>query len=117
MSMAKSVLVISWHQNLAKTRQMLLSQAGYVVTSAVGRTEAALGCRGGADLLVLGHSVPASEKKEVIACYRQYSTGPVLSLLRSDQHKLPDADFGVEASDPAEVVQVVRKILHDELIR
>jgi CheY-like chemotaxis protein len=114
MSMAKSVLVISWHQSLAKTREMLLSDAGYLVTSAVGRAEAALRCGCGADLLVLGHSVPASEKKEVIACYRQYSTGPVLSLLRSDQQKLPDADYGVEASDPAEVVQVVRRILHDE---
>jgi len=114
MSMAKSVLVISWHQSLAKTREMLLSTAGYVVTSAVGRAEAALRCRSGADLLVLGHSVPSAEKKEVIACYRQYSTGPVLSLLRSDQQKLPDADYGVEASDPAEVVQVVRRILHDE---
>jgi CheY-like chemotaxis protein len=114
MSMARSVLVISWHQSLAKTREMLLSTAGYVVTSAVGRAEAALRCRSGADLLVLGHSVPSAEKKEVIACYRQYSTGPVLSLLRSDQQKLPDADYGVEASDPAEVVQVVRRILHDE---
>ncbi len=114
MSMAKSVLVISWHQSLAKTREMLLSTAGYRVTSAVGRAEAALRCGCGADLLVLGHSVPSSEKKEVIACYRQYSTGPILSLLRSNQQKLPEADFGVEAFDPAEVVQVVRKILHDE---
>jgi CheY-like chemotaxis protein len=117
MSMAKSVLVISWHQSLAKTREMLLSKAGYIVTSAVGRAEAALGCGGGADLLVLGHSVPSSEKKEVIACYRQYSTGPILSLLRSDQQKLPEADFGVEAFDPAGVVQVVRKILDDEPLR
>lgn len=114
MSMDKSVLVISWHQSLAKTREMLLTTAGYVVTSAVGRAEAALRCRCGADLLVLGHSVPSAEKKEVIACYRQYSTGPVLSLLRSDQQKLPDADYGVEAFDPAEVVEVVRRILHDE---
>jgi len=114
MSMVKSVLVISWHQSLAKTREMLLREAGYLVTSAVGRAEAALQCRCGADLLILGHSVPSSEKKEVIACYRQYSTGPVLSLLRSDQQKLPDADFGVEVFDPAEVVQAVRKILHDE---
>jgi hypothetical protein len=90
---------------------MLLSEAGYRVTSALGRTEAALGCRCGADLLVLGHSVPSSEKKEVIACYRKYSAGPILSLLRSDQQKLPEADFGVQASDPAEVVQVVRRIL------
>jgi CheY-like chemotaxis protein len=117
MSMAKSVLVISWHQSLAKTRELLLSEAGYLVTSAVGRAEAVSRCGCGADLLVLGHSVPSADKKEVIACYRQHSTGPILSLLRSDQQRLPEADFGVEAFDPAEVVQVVRKILHDELLR
>jgi hypothetical protein len=74
-----------------KTREMLLSGAGYLVTSAVGRTEAALLCGCGADLLVLGYSVPSPEKKEVIACYREYSTGPILSLLRSDQ---PEATWG-----------------------
>jgi hypothetical protein len=112
--MAKSVLVVSWDQGLASTREMLLSSAGYLVNSAVGRAQAASQCRCRADLLVLGHSVPPSEKKEVIACYRQYSTGPILSLLRSDQQKLPEADFGVEAFEPAQVLQVVRKILHDE---
>jgi hypothetical protein len=66
-------------------------------------------------LLVLGHSVPPSEKKEVIACFRQHSSAPVLSLLRSHQQKLPEADFAVEVSNPAEVVSLVRKILHGEV--
>lgn len=113
--MAKSVLVISWHQSLATTRELLLKGAGYLVSSAVGRAEAAALCRSRADLLVLGHSVPSSEKKEIIASYRQHSNGPILSLLRSGQQKLQEADFGVEAADPAEVVQMVRTILNDEL--
>jgi CheY-like chemotaxis protein len=112
--MPKSVLVVSWEPNLGSTREMLLRGAGYFVTSAVGRTQAHSQCRFGADLLVLGHSVPPSEKKEVIACFRQYSTGSVLSLLRSHQQKLPEADFGVEAFDPADVVRVVRNILQNE---
>ena len=111
--MTKSVLVVSWEPSLARTRELLLRGAGYLVTSAVGRVQAQSQCRSGADLLVLGHSVPPSEKKEVITCYRQYSTGPVLSLLGPDQQKLPEADFAVEASEPAEVVSVIRKILHD----
>lgn len=114
MSIAKSVLVVSWDQSLASTREMLLTSEGYLVISAVGRVEAASRCRARADLLVLGHSVPPSEKEEVIACYRQYSTGPILSLLSSNQQKLPEADFGVEAFDPAKVLQLVRAILHDE---
>ena len=113
--MTKSVLLVSWESNLARTREMLLRGAGYSVTSAVGRAQAHSQCHSRADLLVLGHSVPSSEKKEVIACFRQYSNGPVLSLLRSHQQKLPEADFAVEAFDPADVVSVVRKILHDEL--
>jgi CheY-like chemotaxis protein len=112
--MTKSVLLVSWEPNLARTREMLLRGAGYSVTSAVGRAQAHSQCRSRADLLVLGHSVPAPEKREVIACYRKHSTGPVLSLLRSHQQKLPEADFAVEAFNPADVVGVVRKILHDE---
>lgn len=113
--MAKSVLVVSWEPSLARTREMLLRGAGYSVTSAVGRAQAQSQCRSSADLLVLGHSVPPSEKKEVIACFRKHSTGRVLSLLRSHQQKLPEADFAVEAYNPADVVSVVRKILQDEL--
>ena len=112
--MAKSVLIVSWDPSLARTREMLLREAGYLVASALGPREAQSQCRTRADLLVLGHSVPPAEKKEVIKCYRQYSAGPVLSLLRSHQQKLPEADFGVEVHDPAEVVQLVHTILHDE---
>ncbi len=95
--MNKSVLLVSWEPNLARTREMLLRSAGYSVTSAVGRAQAHSRCRSRADLLVLGHSVPMSD------------------LLRSNQQKLPEADFGVEAFEPADVVGVVRKILHDEV--
>ena len=112
--MTKSVLVVSWEPNLARTREMLLRDAGYSVTSAVGRAQAHSQCRSEADLLVLGHSVPQPEKKEVIACFREHSTAPVLSLLRSHQQKLPEADFAVEVSDPGDVIREVRKILHDE---
>jgi DNA-binding response OmpR family regulator len=109
--MKNTVLLISWDRILARTREMLLIEAGYSVTSAVGRVEAELRCSSGADLLVVGHSVPPSEKKEVIQRYRKNSIGPVLSLLRPHQTKLPEADFGVEVSNPAEVVQLVGKIL------
>lgn len=112
--MAKSVLVVSWNESLAKTRELLLRAAGYLVTSAVGRVQAQSHCQSKADLLVLGHSVPSLEKKDVITCFRKCSGAPILSLLGSHQLKLPEADFGVEVFDPAEVVQVVRKILSNE---
>jgi hypothetical protein len=109
--MNKTILLISWDRSLAHTREMLLIAAGYRVISAIGRVEAELKCGSGADLLVVGHSVPPSEKREFIDCYRKHSTGRVLSLLRPNQTKLPEADFGVEVSDPAEVVLAVSEIL------
>ena len=109
--MPKSVLCVSWNPSLASTRQMLLTQAGYRVISALGEKEAASRCRDEADLLVLGHSVPRDKKKEVIKCFRQHSQAPILSLLRPGQDKLPETDFAVEAFNPVEFVQAVQAIL------
>ena len=109
--MPKSVLCVSWNPSLARTRQMLLTQAGYSVLSALGEEEAALRCRDEADLLVLGHSVPRDKKQEVIKCFRKHSQAPILSLLRPGQDKLPEADFAVEAFNPVEFVQAVQTIL------
>jgi DNA-binding response OmpR family regulator len=111
MPFAKSVLCVSWDPSLAGTRQMMLMQAGYVVISALGREQAALNCHAKADLLVLGHSVPRVEKQTVIKCFREHSKAPILSLLAAGQDKLPEADFAVEALNPAAFVKVVKAIL------
>lgn len=107
----KNVLCVSWNPSLAGTREMMLTQAGYAVISALGAEEAASRCKTKADLLVLGHSVPRDKKQAVIKCFREYSTAPILSLLRAGQDKLPEADFAIEALDPAEFVRAVRTIL------
>ena len=107
----KSVLCVSWNPSLASTRERLLAQAGYRVISALGEEEAASRCGTRADLLVLGHSVPRDKKEAVIKCFREHSQAPVLSLLRPGQDKLPDADFAVEAFNPADFVQAVQTIL------
>ena len=111
MSLPKSVLCVSWSPSLASTREMLLTQAGYTVISALGEEEAASRCGAKAALLVLGHSVPRNEKQAVIKCFRQHCQAPVLSLLRPGQAKLPEADFAVEAFNPADFVQAVQTIL------
>src|SRR5205807_761354 len=96
------------------SREMLLRSVGVRVISALGPVQAQLKCRLQADLLVLGHSVPTDEKRHIIACFRRYSTAPVLSLLRPHQEKLAEADFGIETSDPAAVVGLVYEILHNK---
>jgi hypothetical protein len=54
------------------------------------------------------------KKKKSLRAFANTQQGPVFSLLRSHQQKLPEADFAVEAFDPADVVGVIRKILRDE---
>jgi hypothetical protein len=107
----RTVLCVSWNPSLASTREMLLTQAGLLVISALGLAEAISRCRAKADLLVLGHSVPRDKKQAVIKCFREHSKAPILSLLRMGQDKLPEADFAVEAYNPDDFIRTVRTIL------
>ena len=109
--MTGHVLCVSWNPALATTRTMLLKRAGFKVTSALGKQQALKKCKTKADLMVLGHSVPRPEKRSIIQCFRETSGAPVLSLYRPGQAKLPEADYGVEASEPADFVEIVREIL------
>jgi len=108
----KRILCISWDATLARTRELLLISEGYSVNSALGRLESVGHCRTTrADLLVLGHSVPRDQKRVFIDLFRQSNNAPVLSLLRPDQEKLPDVEFGVEFLNPEFFVRAVRSIL------
>ena len=61
--MLKSVLSISYDSSLLLTRQMLLEQAGYVVVSAHGFTEALERCRNAKyDIVLMGHSMPPKDQ-------------------------------------------------------
>ena len=90
---------------------MLLSQAGYIVTSALGKEEAVSKWDSKVDLLVSGHSLPREEKQTLIEWFRERSKAPILSLLKPGQDKLPGADVGVEAFNPADVIRAVQTML------
>ena len=106
----KRVLCVSWYEGLAITRELLLRRAGFEVFSAL-RQESYVACREDADLMILGDSVPRKEKMRLIDCFRGHSNAPVLSLLRTGQEKLPEATYGVEATDPNALLRIVRQIL------
>ena len=109
---SKRVVCVSWIESLARTRELLLQEAGCDVMSIVGREYAEkLDEFKQADLLVLAHSVPPAEKQRIIQLFRSKKRAPVLSLLQPHQTKLPDADFGVEAMRPADFMRAVREIL------
>ncbi len=107
----KKVLCVSWIPGLALTRELLLTQAGYQVISAVGKEEAMSKRDVKADLLVLGHSLPRDEKLALTQWFKEYSKSPILSLLKPGQDKLPGADVGVEALSPGDFIRAVQKIL------
>ena len=92
------------------TRKLLLFGAGYKVTTIVGEKQVS-DCANAADLLILAHSVPIEEKLRALSLFRQVSLSPVLSLLRPHQTKLPEADFGVEAASPTDLLAAVSRIL------
>jgi hypothetical protein len=112
MTPKRRVICICWNQVLAETRALLLRSAGFPgVMSALYQREARALCREDADLMILGDSVPRDEKRWLINCFRQHSSAPVLSLLSWGEIKLPEATFGVEATQPKEFIGVVRQIL------
>lgn len=111
MTTQKLVICVSWNEALSKSRELLLRSLGVTVVSGLYEREARSVCQEDADLLVLGHSVPRDEKRRLIHAFRQHSNAPVLSLLRPEHDKLPEATLGVEAAKPEEVLRVVRQLL------
>lgn len=111
---AKHVVCVSWIPVLAETRELLLKEAGWRVTTILGAEQTnKLRNLSQADLLVLAHSVPRVEKQSVLELFRRKCKAPILSLLGPNQKKLPEADFAVEAMNPADFIRVVRQILSD----
>jgi hypothetical protein len=105
----KHVICVSWVPSLAATRNIMLTKAGYEVTNLLGRSELRKISQP-ADLLILAHSVPPEEKQRAIGLFHQVCHNPVLSLLDHHQRKLPEADFGIEASSPEDFIAAVESI-------
>jgi DNA-binding NtrC family response regulator len=109
--MSKRILSVSYDVSLLATRQMLLQQKGYSVTSSLGFSKSIEHCRnGGFDLFVLGHSIPASDKIALIEAFRGNSSAAILSLERVGEEKVP-SNFHVSPDNPEKFLRVVEEIL------
>lgn len=107
---AMKVVCVSWEPELAKTRELLLRQAGYQVTTVLGQRDLSkLHQVTSADLLILAHSVPREEKLQALTVFRRNCSAPVLSLLRPHQSPLPEVDYAVEAFEPREFLDAVAR--------
>lgn len=108
--MAKHILSVSYDASLLATRQLMLEQAGYEVTSAHGFIHAIAHCKTAIfDLFILGHSIPASDKQELIRTFRSNYPAPVLSLARHGE-ELVKSDFCVDPFQPLELLEAVAEI-------
>jgi DNA-binding response OmpR family regulator len=108
--MSKCILSVSYDGVLLATREMLLEQKGYEVTSCLGFTEAMEHCKNGNfDLFILGHSIPHKDKLHLINAFRGSCPAPILSLERFGEVKV-SCDFHASPDDPGNFLKVVDDI-------
>ena len=111
----KHILSVSYDEALLRTRQLLLERHSYRVTSALGFQDAEKRCRlnghDSYDLFVLGHSIPQSDKNQLIRIFREHCPAPVLSLLRHLETGAKDADYHVPVDNPQELLHAVDGVL------
>src|SRR5262249_6977988 len=110
--MPKHILSVSYDGRLLSERRKLLERQGYRVTSALGFEEASAVCKGGAfDLVILGHSIPYGDKKNLIESVRNSFATPVLSLWQHDGRVVDTADYLGFSDNPARLLNSVATIL------
>ena len=110
--MSKRILSVSYDASLLATRRMLLEHKGYRVTSALGFTQSIAHCNTpDFDLFILGHSIPLSDKHELIKTFRQNCAAPILSLERHGEEKIP-CDFHASPDEPDDFLETVERILN-----
>ena len=63
------------------------------------------------DLLIIGHSIPPSDKKAIIAKMLKHCRAPVLALLRVNESKLDGATESVHANRPDLLVAAVERLV------
>jgi DNA-binding response OmpR family regulator len=104
------VLTVSYYQPLLETWKVLLRSRDYDVVSATELEDALKQCDQGAfDVLLLGSSIPQSDKLKMIEVLRQRSAAPVVSVPFKEGEENDGADFHV-GPDPEALLKIVAEI-------
>ena len=112
LEMAKHILSVSYNEPLLRTRELLLRREGYLVTSALGFTDAVAACKAGNfDLFVIGHSIPDNDKRELIRVFRSHCSAMVLALRRHGEVPPDDADAHAYPDEIEGMLETVRNTL------
>ncbi len=105
------VLSVSYDSTLVRTRELLLSRAGYRVESALGFRKAMEACSRPLDLVILGVVIPMKEKLEIIECFRTANPSGVVLAVRSGERQLKQVDGYVNGGDPEALLEAIKYLL------
>jgi DNA-binding response OmpR family regulator len=108
------ILSISYDEMLLRTRDLLLSDAGHVVTSAFGYHEGIdQSAAGDFDMVIIGHSIPHKDKLDFIAKFRESNPqAAVIALTRAGEPKVHEVDYYVNPGDPEELLRSIAWIIN-----
>jgi DNA-binding NtrC family response regulator len=109
----RRILSVSYDESLARTRDMIFSAAGLEVITFTDIGRAVLACHDeDFDLVVIGHSIPAGDRKHLLDEVHTRCSAPVLALHRHGDSPLPGADYVFDASQsPDQLLETVLRIL------
>ena len=107
------ILVASWDPVLAGIRKAILEKEGFAVLQARGSAGVRALCRKKKiNLVVIGYSVPPSEKRRVWLEARKACKVPILELLRGGETELMESSvLAHESRTPDDFVKSVRSVL------
>jgi DNA-binding response OmpR family regulator len=107
------IVVVSRDPKLADVRRTTLEKAGYVVIAANDASTIAEACSNShVRLIMIGHSLPPSEKRRVWATAKMHCRVPVLQLHRRGEPELLEQNVLVhESHRPDDFIDAVQNIL------
>ncbi|HKV92220.1 MAG TPA: hypothetical protein VJW20_06710 [Candidatus Angelobacter sp.] len=107
------ILSLTYDPSLARTREMLLTGAGFEVSTFSDVDKAIEDCQSNSyDLVVVGHSIPLAERKALVKAVRSRCATPVLALLRHGETPVPQADYFFDSTEnPARLLATVQDIV------
>jgi|ERR1051326_4520663 DNA-binding response OmpR family regulator len=108
----RKILAISYDKSLLDTRKMILELHGFDVVTALGYQEALGMCRQkqNFDLVIVGHSIPKSDKELFIDEIRKTCSAPVLAIRRPGDPPLPGVEYSIDALDgPEALIETVQR--------
>ena len=108
-----TILVASWDPILAELRKTILENEGFAVLQAKGSAGVRALCKKKkVNLVVIGYSLPPSEKRKVWVEARKVCKTPILQLYQGDEPELIESNaFAHESQTPDDFVKSVRTVL------